>query len=312
MAINLSKLIRRASADFLVNVAVINSVTGDGFIDPNVEGSYTETAQTRHIEQGLLTYAADAKQQLRPPGESRQKQWMTQVMCDLVIDFMPEVDLSGDNVRFLVNGEEYAQKDTGNEITDFYTRAGNETLLRTVALFRTGRIEGRICYTSSSVQTDLYHYDLAAQKFSWANPTAPAGVATIGPGNDGNLIEFYVANADGSDSTLSMYVDPAGAVHAADMIATGSFTNAPMPRLDFYVGQSQIAALCSNGVLYLRNFTASANMPVGRKDEIEFFAAMAPDNFAAMGGAMNFDPASQWLFGLRAVGLFAPAIVQGL
>ena len=220
MAINLSKLIRRASADFLVNVAVINSVTGDGFIDPNVEGSYTETAQTRHIEQGLLTYAADAKQQLRPPGESRQKQWMTQVMCDLVIDFMPEVDLSGDNVRFLVNGEEYAQKDTGNEITDFYTRAGNETLLRTVALFRTGRIEGRICYTSSSVQTDLYHYDLAAQKFSWANPTAPAGVATIGPGNDGNLIEFYVANADGSDSTLSMYVDPAGAVHAADMIAT--------------------------------------------------------------------------------------------
>jgi hypothetical protein len=85
-----------------------------------------------------------------------------------------------------------------------------------------------------------------------------------------------------------------------------------MPRLDFYVGQSQVAALCSNGVLYLRNFTASAAMPIGRKDEMEFFGTMAPDNFAAMNGGMNFDPSSQWLFGLRPAGLFAPAILQGL
>ena len=202
MAINLSKLIRQASADFLVNVAVINSVLGDGYTDPNVESTYTETAQKRHIEQGLLTYAGAAKQQLRPPGESRQKQWMTQIMCDLVIDFMPEVDLTGDNVRFLVNGEEYAQKDTGDQLTDFYTRAGNQVLLRTVALIRTGRIEGRIVYTSSSVQADLYHYDLSAQKFSWVNPAAPAGVASIGQMNDGNLLDIYVANADGSDPSV--------------------------------------------------------------------------------------------------------------
>jgi hypothetical protein len=310
--INLSKLIRQASADFLVDVAVINSVLGDGYTDPNVESTYTETAQERHIEQGLLTYAGAAKQQLRPPGESRQKQWMTQIMCDLVIDFMPEVDLTGENVRFLVNGEEYAQKDTGDQLTDFYTRAGNQVLLRTVALIRTGRIEGRIVYTSSSVQADLYHYDLSAQKFSWVNPAAPAGVASIGQMNDGNLLDIYVANADGSDPALSLYVDANGAVHAADMIQTGLFTGAPMPRLDFYVGQSQVAALCSNGVLYLRNFTASAEMPIGRKDEMEFFATMAPDNFAAMNGGMNFDPGSQWLFGLRPAGLFAPAIVQGL
>ncbi len=55
--INLSKLIRQASADFLVDVAVINSVLGDGYTDPNVESTYTETAQERHVEQGLLTYA---------------------------------------------------------------------------------------------------------------------------------------------------------------------------------------------------------------------------------------------------------------
>ena len=318
---NLSKLIRSASKNFLVNVVVINSVSGDGFVDRNVEASYSETPQMRHLEQGLLTYAADAKQQLRPPGESRQKQWMTQIMCDLVIDFMPEADLSGDNTRFLVNGEEYAQKDTGDQVTDFYTRAGTNALLRTVALERTGRIEGRICYTSSSLQTDLYHYDLAAQKFSWVNVSAPAdatlaaapaGVATIAPGLV-NPLEFTVANPDGSSPALCMYVDPSGAVHAADMIRTGLFTNAPMPRLDFYIGQSQVAALCLNGVLYLRNFTATATQPAGRKDEMEFFAGwLGADSFAAMGGATNLDPSSQWLFGLRAAGLFAPAIVQGL
>ena len=308
MAINLSKLIRQASADFLVDVAVINSVPGDGYADPNVEGSYAETAETRHIEQGLLTYAGSAKQQLRPPGESRQKQWMTQIMCDLVIDFMPEADLSGDNVRFLVNGEEYAQKDTGDQVTDFYTRAGNQVLLRTVALERTGRIEGRIVYTSSSVQADLYHYDLSKQKFSWVNPAAPAGVASIGQTNDGNQLDIYIANADGSNPTLSLYVDANGAVNAADMIKTGLFTSAPMPRLDFYIGQSQVASLCQGGVMYLRNFTTAAQMPIGRKDEMEFFAGMVPDQ----SGTMSFDPASQWLFGLRAAGLFAPAIAQGL
>jgi len=56
----------------------------------------------------------------------------------------------------------------------------------------------------------------------------------------------------------------------------------------------------------------SRAMPVGREDEIEFWSAMVPDNFSAMGGAMNFDPTSTWLFGLRGAGLFAPSIVQGL
>jgi len=278
----LGKLVRRAASKFQQDVAVIMT-TGRAVGDRNDESTYVAGTETRHIEKGLLTYAAAAQDSLRG--------WMSQVNCDLIIDFLPEADLSGDVLRFLVNGEEYAPKATGAALPDFFTWAGEEQALRTVALARTGRIEGRIRFASSTEKMDLFHYDLEKRSFSWTNGTMPIGRGEFltNPG-DGNLLEVEVGG------TTALAVDAGGNLVANDIVSTGLMTVAPLPRLEFYAGQSQVAALTGAGVLYVRGFTASAAMPVGRKDEIEFFGL----------------DGTTWLFGLRSAGLFAPGIRQGL
>ena len=279
-----TNLIRRASGKFMVDV-VIAFTEGAGVPDTNVEGSYVTGNEIRHIEQGLLTYAAAA--------QGKARGWMEQVDCDLVIDFYPEVDLSGDNVRFIVNGEEYVEKQTGRNITDFFTRAGQDTAFRTVALQRTGRIEGYIRYKDATQTADIIHYDPITKKVVWSsiNPS-PVGLADFSTAPaDGNLWELNVAGV------MALAVDPEKSIHALDIIAATTTTMgaAPLPRLEFYMGQSQVAALTITGSLYVRGFNQTATMPVGRKDEWDFFAA----------------DGETWLFGLRDAGLFGASVTQG-
>jgi hypothetical protein len=279
-----TNLVRRASGKFMVDV-VIAFTEGAAVPDTNVEGGYVGGTEIRHIEQGLLTYAAAAQ------GKSRG--WMEQIDCDLVIDFYPEVDLSGDNVRFIVNGEEYVQKNTGRNVTDFFTRAGADTAFRTVALMRTGKIEGYIRYTDSTQTADLIHYDPIKKQVVWINTDpSPVGLADFSTAPvDGNLLEVSVAGV------LALAVDPAKSIHALDIIAatTSTMSAAPLPRLEFYMGQSQIAALTATGGLYVRAFNQTTTMPVGRKDEWDFFAA----------------DGVTWLLGLRDAGLFGASVTQG-
>jgi hypothetical protein len=214
-----TNLIRRASGKFMVDV-VIAFTEGAAVPDTNVEGGYVGGTEIRHIEQGLLTYAAAAQ------GKSRG--WMEQIDCDLVIDFYPEVDLSGDNVRFIVNGEEYVQKNTGRNVTDFFTRAGADTAFRTVALMRTGKIEGYIRYTDSTQTADLIHYDPIKKQVVWSNTDpSPVGLADFSTAPvDGNLLEVSVAGV------LALAVDPAKSIHALDIIAatTSTMSAAPAPQ----------------------------------------------------------------------------------
>ncbi len=250
----LTRVIRKASQRFQQDVVVISTMAAPP-ADAQDEETYHAGTETRTLQKALVTYAESCRMEVQ--------QFLEAAHADIVLDFFPEADLSGDSVKFLINGEIYAQKSVGKELAQYFTRAGRETFFRTVLGEATNQREGVIRYVSSVESMDLYHGNLATGAWSWVNTDALAGRAEVRVNNlTTRRLEIAIQDA------VALAVDSDGWLRVG-LLATGRNDGGQLPRLEFYSGQVQVATLSKTGVLTVRRRETATTDP-GRRADMAF------------------------------------------